>query len=171
MKFKIKTQTLDLPLNRILTFVFLAFFLAVVPVFVHNQWLTGPFINALLILATVLVGPMEAVFLGLMPSTVALTSGTLPLPLAPMIPFIMLSNAIFVSVFSYLRQIDFFIAILFAAFLKFLFLLLTSTFLAQKVLADTLLPKVASMMSWPQFATALLGGIFAYMVLKFLKKV
>ena len=171
MKQKIKMGILDFPLERILTFVVLGLFIGVVPAFVHNQWLTGPFINALLLLGCVLVGPMEAVVLGLVPSTVALSSGLLPLPLAPMIPFIMISNAIFIAVFHYINKKSFSFAVLLGAFLKFLFLFSFSTFLAQNLLAETLLPKIAVMMSWSQFATALLGGVFAFVVLKFLKKV
>ncbi len=171
MKQKIKMQTLDFPLEKILAFAIIAVFVGIVPTVVHNQWMTGPFINALLFLGCVLIGPMEAVVLGLVPSTVALSSGLLPLPLAPMIPFIMISNAILVAVFYYVNKMNFAVAVLISAFLKFLFLYSFSTFLAQNLLADTLLPKVAIMMSWPQFATALIGGIFAFAVLKFLKKV
>lgn len=170
MKNKSKIQALDFPLERILTFVVLGLFVAIVPMFVHNQWLTGPFINALLLLACVLIGPMEAVVLGLFPSTVALSSGILPLPLAPMIPFIMISNAIFVAVFYYLNKKSFSVGVVVAAFLKFLFLFLVSTFLAQNLLSETLLQKVVAMMSWPQFVTALIGGVFAFGVLRFLRR-
>ena len=100
----------------------------------------------------------------------ALSSGLLPLPLAPMIPFIMIANAILVAVFYYLYKKSFVAAILIAAFLKFVFLYAVVTFLAQNLLDAIFLPKVAIMMSWPQFATALLGGVFAFVVLKFLKK-
>jgi hypothetical protein len=171
MKNKSKIRALDLSLERILTFVVLGLFIGVVPMFVHSQWLTGPFINALLLLTCVLVGPMEAVVLGLVPSTVALSNGLLPLPLAPMIPFIMISNAIFVAVFYYLYKKSFSVGILIGAFLKFLFLFGVSTFLAQSLLSETFLPKVALIMSWPQFVTALLGGVFAFVILKFFKKI
>lgn len=167
---QLKTQILDFPIAKLSTLLVLGLFVGVVPAFVHEQWLTGPFVNAILIITCVLVGPMEAVFLGLVPSTVALSSGLLPLPLAPMIPFIMISNAIFVAVFHYLSKKSFSLGVLIGALLKFLFLYFFVTFLATTLLSATLLPKVAIIMSWPQFATALLGGIFAFAVLKFLKK-
>lgn len=170
MQQKIKTQLLALPTEKIFSFTVMAFFIVIVPAFMHNQWLTGPFVNALLILTCVLVGPMEAMFLGLIPSTIALSNGLLPLPLAPMLPFIMLSNAIFVVFFHYLNKKNFGLAIVLGAFLKYLFLFGFAIFLAQNFFADTLLPKVVEMMSWSQFATALIGGLFAYGVLKFLKK-
>ena len=55
--------------------------------------------NAVLIIAAVLLSPFEAVLIGLVPSAVALSSGLLPLALAPMVPFIMIGNAILVGVF------------------------------------------------------------------------
>lgn len=170
MQQKINIRILGFVQEKVFVFSILTLFIGVVPAFIHNQWLTGPFVNALLILACVLVGPMEAVVLGLFPSTVALSSGLLPLPLAPMIPFIMISNALFVATFYYINKKNFFLAVLVSAFLKFLFLLSFSTFLAQNLFAETFLSKVAILMSWPQLATALLGGVFAYAVLKFLKK-
>lgn len=170
MQQKIKTQLLAFPKEKIFSFTLMAFFIAIVPAFVHNQWLTGPFVNALLILTCVLVGPMEAMLLGLIPSTVALSNGLLPLPLAPILPFIMFSNAIFVVVFHYLNKKSFSLGVVFGAFFKFIFLFSFATFLAQNLFADTLLPKVFGMMSWPQFTTALIGGVFAYVVLQVFKK-
>jgi len=171
MEQQAKVSIFGLLKERMLTFIVLILFATIVPVFVHQQWFTGPFVNALLFLVCVLVGPMEAVILGLLPSTVALNSGLLPLPLAPMIPFIMIANAILVAVFYYIHKKNYVWAIVLAAFLKFLFLWHVSTFLAQNLLPETLLSKVTLMMSWPQFVTALIGGVFAYVVLKFLKKV
>lgn len=170
MQTKIKTQSLDFLSAKILSLLVLGLFIAIVPAFIHNQWLTGPFVNALLILTCVLVGPMEAVILGLIPSTVALSSGLLPLPLAPMIPFIVISNAIFVAVFHYLNKKSFGLGVIAGAFLKYVFLFAFATLLAQQFFNATLLPKVVGIMSWPQFATALIGGIFAYGILKFLKQ-
>lgn len=169
-KMKIKTKELDLPFVKIATWAILGLFVAIVPAFVHSQWLTGPFVNAILLLTSVLVGPMEAVILGLIPSTVALSSGILPLPLAPMIPFIMISNALFIAVFHSLSQKSFALAVLVAAFLKYLFLFFFVTFLASSLFSDTLIGKVAILMSWPQFATALLGGLVAFLLLKLIQK-
>ena len=70
----------------------------------------------------------------------------------------------------YLNKKSFTLGVVLGAFLKFVFLFTFATFLAQGFFNDTLLPKVIGMMSWPQFATALLGGIFAFIVLKFVKK-
>jgi len=145
---------------KILIFSLLTLIAAFLPTVIHSQFITGPLVNMALILATFLVGPFEAVFLGLMPSVLALVSGLLPLPLAPAVPFIMISNAILVGVYYYLGRKNFGLTILAAAFLKFLFLY---------ELSNLWLPKVlTSMLGWVQFYTAVLGGIMAYLVLKFI---
>ena len=167
------TKSIDLSSSkfRFLFFALMLGIVAIVPAFVHIQWLTGPMVNAALIISAVLVGPMEAVLLGLMPSTVALSAGLLPLPLAPMVPFIMLGNAILVAVFHYLYKKNFFVAIGTAAFLKFAFLHFTVVWLMDGILDGKLVAKLAVMMSWPQFFTAVIGGVIAYGLLKRLKKV
>ncbi len=128
-------------------------------------------VNAVLLVAAILIGPMEAVLLGLMPSTVALATGLLPLPLAPMVPFIMLGNAILIAVFYYLYRRNFFVAIGVAAFLKFAFLHQTVVWLMGRFLEENFVAKLAVMMSWPQFFTALIGGAIAYLILRGVNKV
>lgn len=168
-----KTKLIDLTSAKIrfLLFVLMLGIVAIVPVFVHIQWLTGPMVNAVLLISAVLIGPMEAVLLGLMPSTVALSAGLLPLPLAPMVPFIMLGNAILVAVFHYIYKKNFFAAIGAAALLKFAFLHFTVVWLMDGMLDGKLFAKLAVMMSWPQFFTAVIGGVIAYGLLRGLKKV
>jgi len=136
------------------------------PGFIHNQWITGPIVNAALILAAVCVGPMEAVVLGLMPSTVSLSSGLLPLPLAPMVPFIIIGNAIMILSFQYLAVSNYALRILVAAFLKSAFLIFSVTFLMDKLFAKEFLGNLLLMMSWPQFVTALIGGLVVYPLFK-----
>ncbi len=143
----------------------------VVPTFVHSQFITGPLVNAILLIAAVLVGPFEAVFIGLVPSTVALSSGLLPVALAPMVPFIMISNAVYVGVFHYIRTKSFSWGVIVASIIKFAFLYSIVTLLMKTLLAEQLVAKLAVMMSWPQLATALAGGVIAYIILKALKKV
>lgn len=164
-------KTLDSTKIKVGLFGVLLAILVIVPAFVHIQWLTGPMVNAVLIITAVLIGPMEAVMLGLMPSTVALSTGLLPIALAPMVPFIMLSNAILVAVFHYSRKKNYFLAVGVAAFLKFVFLHQAVSLIMTKFLPDKLTSKLAIMMSWPQFFTAVIGGIIAYALLKGLKKV
>ena len=63
----------------------------ILPLF-HQQWLTGPLVNAILFIAVVLLGSQNAIIMGLLPSTIALAAGLLPAVLAPMVPFIIISN-------------------------------------------------------------------------------
>ena len=168
---KTKIFTFDAVQTRVFLFILFLLILSVVPAFVHAQWVTGPMVNAILLLAVVLIGPMEAILLGLMPSVVALSAGLLPLPLAPMIPFIMLGNALLVAVFSYLYKKNFFTALGIAAFLKFAFLHQSVVWLMSRLLEEPIVAKLAVMMSWPQFFTALIGGMVAYGILKGIKKV
>lgn len=67
----------------------------------HSQWVTGPIVNAALILSVFLLDIRGAMLIGLLPSTIALSTGLLPATLASMVPFIIISNVIFVLVIDY----------------------------------------------------------------------
>lgn len=163
-------NALSTKLKLSVLFSFLIFF---IPSFVHQQFLTGPIINALLILSFLYLGKSQAFFLALIPSTVALSRGLLPLPLAPMVPFIMISNCIYILVFAKFQtksQTKNFLAIFLAATIKTLFLFFISKLLMENILAAPLASKIATMMSWPQMWTAILGGIMALLISSALKK-
>lgn len=167
---RIGIVTIDRKLQ--LTFLF-SFLIFLIPAFVHQQFLTGPIINALLILSFLYLGRSKALFLALIPSTVALSRGLLPLPLAPMVPFIMISNFIYLLTFAWLRtasQTKNFLAILLSAFIKAVFLFIISKLLMENILAAPLASKIASMMTWPQLWTAALGGVLALLIDNGLKK-
>ncbi len=155
---------------KVLVFTLLLAVAIVLPMFIHSQFVTGPIVNATLFLAIVLLGPYEAVLVGLLPSAVALSSGLLPLPLAPMVPFIMISNAILIGLFYYLRSTSFTLGVIVASVCKFVFLYAIVTLLMNTMLQETLVSKLSIMMSWPQLVTALLGGAIAFGILKMLKK-
>ena len=147
--------------------------IAIVAPLFHFQPITGTIVNATLFLATSLLGSSAAMLIGLIPSVVALSVGLLPPVLAPMIPFIMISNTILVLVFGFFKNKSYWIGVLIASFLKFLFLFSTSSIVINLLLKKDIALKVAQMMSWPQFLTALGGGVIAYLVLHslfFLKK-
>ena len=169
MKNRLQTISLDWNQTKVITFGILLILIAVVPSIVHFQWITGPMVNAILIIAAITIGPMEAIMLGLMPSTVALATGLLPLPLAPMIPFIMIGNAIMIMTFYYMKD-NFWAGITIAALFKFAFLHGSVLLVMSKLLDGKIVSKLAVMMSWPQFATAIIGGVIAYFILKGIKK-
>jgi len=153
--------------------VFLALLTATViaPLAIHSQAVTGTFVNAALFATTVILGPAAAILLGLIPSIIAFASGTLPAPLAPMIPFIMLGNTVLVVVFHYARRKSAFSGIGLAALLKFALLYGAAYFLISKILPVKIAPALLAMMSWPQLFTALAGGLAAYTFLRSTKKI
>jgi len=124
----------------------------------HNQIITGSLVNAALFIGTATVGVFGASLICLLPSIFALASGTLPAALAPFIPFIMASNIILVAVFFYLKKYNYWLRIIIASCLKFLFLFFASL---------SIINFSTSMFSWIQFLTALIGGTMAYFILKF----
>ncbi len=141
----------------------------------HSQWITGPLVNAALILAVYLVGIRGALLIGLLPSTIALGVGLLPAVLAPMIPFIIISNTLLVLIIDWFKdqkvfsRFNYWWGLFFAAGLKYLFLFITSGIVINLLLKQSLAVKVAQLMSWPQFFTALIGGVLAWLVLKILQ--
>ncbi len=148
-----------------------------VPLIVHLQPFSGPIINAVLILILFIVGIRSALVVALIPSLVALAGGLLPAILAPAVPFIMLSNVIFIITIDWFYntivdpQRGYWTGVLIGAGLKFAFLLASTSVVSGLLLKQELAPKVAQIMSWPQFATAVVGGAIAWMVLRWLKKI
>ena len=136
-----------------------------------QQAITGPIVNATLFISTILIDIKYAIFVGLIPSGIALSVGLLPLTLAPMIPFIMVANAILIVAFEGLRRKNYWLAVFSASTIKFLFLKITSFKVIDLVLKKEVASKAALMMSWPQFVTAIAGGILAYLFLKGAKKI
>ena len=141
----------------------------IAPLF-HNQPITGPIVNATLFLAVIFVGTQNAILVGLIPSLIALSVGLLPTPLAPMIPFIMLSNTILILAFGYLRKKNFWLGMITASAIKFIFLYSSSFIVVNLIAKKPIATKVAAMLSWPQLLTALAGGIITWIILKTLKK-
>jgi len=135
----------------------------------HSQIITGTIVNAVLFLATAMLGWTAAVAIGALPSLMAAMAGTLPAPLIPMIPFIITGNAILITVFFSLKNKNYWLGAISASIFKFLFLYSTSATLLQFLLPQKLAPQMALMMSWPQLITALLGGLLAFIFLRFHK--
>lgn len=166
--------------RALIQFLGLAGIATFLPFAVHVQWLTGPIVNAILILALFLAGARSALTLCLIPSLMALSGGLLPAVLAPVVPFIMISNVILVlcvDFFTHTRQAtlnsakNYWLGIIIGAGLKFLFLFLSVNVIAKLLVKQELAVKVAQMMSWPQFATAVIGGMIAWVILKRLRRV
>ncbi len=148
----------------------------ILPFYLHVQWITGPIVNAALILVLFLAGIRSAMVLCLVPSLMALAGGLLPAVLAPVVPFVMISNTILVLSIDWFYNSfqdevrGYWLGLLFGSALKFAFLFFSVSVIGKLLIKQELTFKVAQMMSWPQFATALLGGLIAWVVLKWLKR-
>lgn len=146
------------------------------PFFIHLQWISGPIVNAILILILFLVGIRSAMVVALVPSLMALAGGLLPAVLAPAVPFIMISNALFVLIIDWFynkikdSNKGYSLGIILAAAVKFVFLFFSVSYISHLLIKQELAVKVAEMMSWPQFATAIIGGMIAWVILKWLKR-
>ncbi len=159
---------------KFLTLAGLAIFL---PFYLHIQLLTGPIVNAILILTLFLVGMREAMIVALVPSIVALGRGLLPPVLAPMVPFIMISNVLFIITIDYFynniknNEKGYWVGILSGSLLKFLFLLVNTNLIVTLVLNKNLAAKIAQITGVAQFATAIAGGFIAWFILKWLRRI
>lgn len=141
-----------------------------IPAFGWPQAITGTLVNALLLLAVEYLGVGPAIALGTLTPLGGLLHGVLPLPMAVMIPFIMLGNATLVSLYGALRGRNRFLALGVAAVAKFALLYAAVTMLAVRPLelaAKTVAMPAAlvNMMAWPQLMTAVAGGLLAFAVL------
>lgn len=128
------------------------------------QPITGPAVNAMLILSAIVVGASGGLTIGLLTPLIAFMRGILPPLLGPMIPFIMVGNAALVIIFSALRKgfggsvkgaVTGLVA---GAFVKFLLLAAAVRFVVEVP------PPVARAMQVPQLITALTGGAVALIV-------
>lgn len=128
------------------------------------QMVTGPAVNGMLLLAGAYVGLLGGVIIGMLTPVIAFVRGILAPPLGPMIPFIMLGNAVWVAVFILMRHLlgkgvkGAFAGIVVGALLKFL--VLSS---AVRFIVSVPLP-VAQAMQVPQLITAAIGGVVAFVV-------
>ncbi len=129
-----------------------------------NQFITGPLVNATLFLSVLLIGTKGAVMIAVIPGIIALSTGLLPAIMAPILPFVIIGNIFLVMVFDKLKK-SYWTAVISASLIKFAFLFLTSSIIANIILKDDIVIKVATMMSWPQLVTALAGGLIARLIM------
>jgi len=154
--------------KTIFWFIGLMAIASILPQFIHNQFITGPIINATLFLAAFYLETGAAVLVGIVPSVAALSSGLLPALLAPMVPFIMIANAILILTFNKLKSIHFGSGAIAASMVKYLFLYLSANLIINTLMPHNLAVKAAAiMMSWPQLVTSLAGAVIAFGIIKF----
>ena len=174
----IKENVLSKPnIASLANFLVLASIAVFTPFLIHVQWLTGSIVNAVLIIVLFTVGVRSALVLCLIPSLMALAGGLIPPILAPIIPFIMMSNVMLVlvvdRVYYYFKNDlkGYWFGLMSGAVLKFAFLYFSLNIISKLLIKQELMAKVAQMMSWPQLATAITGGFIAWIFLKKIKRI
>lgn len=126
----------------------------------NNQWITGTIVNAVLFVACYRVGIVNAVFVGLLPSSIALMRGLLPMPMYAILPYIMLANAAMVSSFALIKVNSVMVRVISASLLKFGILFFAISYFVSVPVT------ISQMMTWPQLITALAGGLLAMATIK-----
>lgn len=124
------------------------------------QWLTGPGVNAILLLAAAYTDVYSASILGMVTPVMALLFGVMPL--AVVVPFIMVSNIVYIVIYKWQYPNNSFVAISMAAIVKFLVLTIAVKFII------SVPPGVAYALSTPQLFTAVTGGIIATIIIRYL---
>ena len=161
--------------NSIARFAGLASIAVFLPYLVPVQIITGPIVNAVLILTLLMFGTRHAVIVATIPSLMALSGGLLPVVLAPIVPFIMLGNMILILCVDWCynnfkdKVKGYWVGVIVGAGLKFSFLFLSVNIISGLLIQQELAVKVAQMMSWSQLYTAVIGGAIAWGVWRKLK--
>jgi hypothetical protein len=137
---------------------------------IGNQFITGSIVNSLLLISTMSLGLSSAILLSFLPSAISLSLGFLPWVMAPMVPFIVLGNILFVYAFNYLRKHNYWLGAISGSFLKFALLFFASNVVISLFIKQAVASKIAVMMSWPQLITALLGSMIAFLAWKIMNK-
>lgn len=141
-----------------------------------NQVVTGPLVNALLILAAILVGPGAGVLVGCLTPMIAYMFGIMAF--APMVPFIMAANAVLVLVFYMVMRkkeddklirlgLVSVLAVVVASAAKFLVFYITVNY-GIKLINFVLPGPAAAVFGVMQLYTALAGGALALLLGKYL---
>lgn len=145
-----------------------------------NQFLVGPVVNAILIIAAFICGTGWGVAVGVLTPVLALLVGQLNPLLGAFIPFIMVGNAllvVFCGLFKKISKEKFqlkfaAIGILIGAFAKFIFMYLSATKLIH-IFGLNFAPKIVKQlplaMGTIQLITALIGGALALIILSIFK--
>ncbi len=166
---------LDMIWPRLAAFGALLALALLIPALAWPQPVTGALVNALLLITVETLGLGPAIALGMVTPLGGLLHNVLPLPLAVMIPFIMLGNATLVSLYNALRERNRYLALGVAAVAKFGVLLTAVSFFAARPLTLALsgaprtvvMPAaIVNMMSWPQLVTSVAGGLLAFAALR-----
>ena len=141
-----------------------------------SQIFVGPAVNALLILTAIICGGTYGVLVGSLTPLLAYLTGQLASALGPFIPFIIIGNILFVLSYVILSnrgKYGKYLGITIGAFIKYAFLSISASKLIPLFnlsIPSKIVNKLIITMGIPQLLTALIGGFFALMLIKILRK-
>lgn len=166
-----KAKAIAIPFTQIDALIVTALgVVAIIAPAIGQQFLTGTLVNATLFIATFRYGWKIAALLGILPSSISLVIGFLVPAVAPLIPFIMLSNVLLVWLFARMEKQDYWIRAISAVALKTAFLFAIG-FAVSQFIGDAVLIKIASnMFTWMQAVTGITGAALAFGFYKIYKK-
>ncbi len=131
-----------------------------------QQPITGPAINAILYVASIFIGPMSGLAVGLLTPWIALITGIMKL--APAIPVIMAGNSILALVSGYFSKHNRYAAMGLAALLKYIVMTLGVKILIAR--GASIPTPVYSSLTLTQLVTAISGAVLAAVVLRGLEQ-
>ncbi|MGI6684536.1 MAG: ECF transporter S component [Bacillota bacterium] len=134
------------------------------------SYITGPVVNAVLILATIFSSVISAVIIGCITPVVALFTGIIPPAALPLVPVIAAANITLAIVFYLIDKFNRYCAWLGAAAAKFGIFYLSLNFLLGLIGVQVPAPMIAAFQI-PQLYTALAGGFLAIIIARYLKGV
>jgi len=152
-------------LLKVFLSVFVLTSVFILPFYIHNQIVTGSLVNAGLLVSLPLLGMPTTLVLCIVPSVIALTRGLLPMAFAPILPFIMIGNALYVGIFNVFSKKKITGAVA-ASGVKFIFLFSVGQLLLSHIVVPNLFQKASLMLGWFQLITALLGAGIAVSIVK-----
>lgn len=132
--------------------------------------IVGPLVNMTLLIAAAVVGSTSAILIGCLTPLMAFVLGISTF--LPVVPFIMVANAILVLTFNLIRKrlIPYgnIVAMILAAFLKFAFLAISIRYFVT-LFVDAVKPPMVTLFTLPQLTSALIGGTLALLISHYLK--
>lgn len=130
---------------------------------------TGSVINGVLVLTAISCGFWAAVLIGCITPWMALVTGIIPPAVVPLVPVIIAANITIAGVFFGLQRFQRLAAVIVAALAKFLVFFVTLRYLLQLFQIKIPAPALAAFQI-PQLITALVGGITAVIVARYLER-
>ncbi len=146
----------------------LLFMVAVLPLIIPNQAITGVIVNGILVFSSLTFGLRRTSFVALLPSLAGVLSGIIPMAMLPMVPFIILGNLALVGIVCGLKRYEW-QSVLIGAVVKCALLFFTAKVMVSYFIAGEVGNNILVVMGVNQLYTALTGGALAILLRKVMK--